>query len=161
MTEIIVAWEPNAETDKRLLQVHAYWTGICHDGRPPERVDFSPAAIPHLLPWILLVDVLDNPRDFRFRLVGTAFTQIVRQDLTGLRVTEAFPPEFASRVLDGWNEVIANGGPNWARGKLWKKEREFIHWQGVILPFWSPGGAISQLLAAAAFHFSDDSLVEA
>jgi len=151
MSDIIVEREPHPDTDKRLLQVHAYWSNIRQDGRPPERNDFNPAAIPHLLPNIFLVDVLNDPRDFCFRLVGTTFLKATSQNLTGLKVTEAFPPEFSSQVLAGWNNVVEKGGPNWARGKVWMKEREFISWQGVALPFQSPGGEVLQLLGGAVF----------
>jgi len=158
MTNIIVEREPNFATDKRLLQVHAYWSRICCNGQPPDRSDYNPADIPHLLPNIFLVDVLNDPRDFRFRLVGTAFLKATRQELTGLRITEAFPPEFSSQVIAGWNDVIENGGPNWARGKVWKKEKEFIAWQGVILPFRSRSGEALQLFGGAAFSMGNEPL---
>jgi hypothetical protein len=155
MIDIIVEKEPSSATDNRLLQVHAYWSSIRINEQPPNRSDFDPADIPDLLPNIFLVDVLSNPRDFRFRLVGTAFLQATTRDLTGLRITEAFPPEFSSQVLAGWNNVVENGGPNWARGQVWQKEREFIAWQGVILPFRSPSGQALQMLGGAVFSIGN------
>jgi hypothetical protein len=108
-------------------------------------------AIPKLLPSVFLVDVLDDPRGFRFRLVGTAFTQAAGQELTGLRIGEIFPPEFQAQVFDGWNAIVENYGPNWALGMMWLKERDYLQWQGVLLPLQSQNGKIDLLMGAGVF----------
>ena len=148
---ITVERAPNPNTAKSLLQAHAYWLSLCSEGSTPYRRDFKPTAIPGLLPSICLIDVLNGPRDFRFRLVGTAFRDVSGQELTGRLIGEVFPPEFRQEVFDGWNAIVENGGPNWASGRLWLKEREFLNWQGVALPLRAPSGETDQLLGAAAF----------
>lgn len=48
-----------------------YWCRLRRDGHLlPRRADLDPMDIPHLLPTISLVDVLTDPPDFRFRLIG-------------------------------------------------------------------------------------------
>jgi hypothetical protein len=138
-------------TDKRLLELHAYWLSLSSEGSTPYRGAFKPAAIPSLLPSIFLIDVLNGPRNFRFRLVGTTFKTASGQELTGRLISEVFPPEFHQEVFDGWNAVVENGGPNWARGRFWLKEKDFLNWQGVALPLRAPNGATDQLLGAATF----------
>jgi len=150
MAPITVEWAPNATTDRRLLELHAYWLTLGRDGTVPDRKRFNPRAIAKLLPSVFLVDVLDDPRDFRFRLVGTAFTQAAGQELTGLRIGEIFPPEFQAQVFDGWNAIVENYGPNWALGMMWLKERDYLQWQGVLLPQ-SQNGKIDLLMGAGVF----------
>lgn len=150
MSDIVVASSPDAATDRRLLAVHAYWASLAENGAVPARREFLPAEIPELLPFIFLVDVLEAADDFRFRLVGTKFTEAVRQDLTGRTVREIFPAPFAQQVLEGWFRVVRDGGPNWARGKMWEPARAFLNWQGLVLPL-KTGDGIGQLLGAAVF----------
>lgn len=70
---IAVNWDVTAAIDQRLHQLHAYWKSRCRDRQMPSRSDIDPIDVPTLLPCIFLVDVLNDPRDFRFRLAGTHF----------------------------------------------------------------------------------------
>ena len=63
----------------------AYWESIRGDRAMPRRSDLDPAEIPRLLPFAMLVDALENPRDFRFRLVGTEIDAITAVSLRGQR----------------------------------------------------------------------------
>lgn len=47
-----------------------YWCQLRGDREFPCRADLDPLDIPHLLPTISLIDVLTDPVDFRFRLIG-------------------------------------------------------------------------------------------
>jgi len=152
-TSIFVEWAPNDATDKKLLDLYTHWQSLRTGNALPYRKDFRPAAIARLLPWGFLVDVLNNPRDFRFRLVGSKFLTASGQELTGRLIGEAFPPEFRKEVFEGWNTVVEKGGPNWATGTVWVKEKDFMKWQGVILPLREESGTINQLIGAAAFNF--------
>jgi hypothetical protein len=152
LRSIVVESTPNSTTDKRLLDLYAYWQALRRGDSIPFRKDFRPAAVSRLLPSILLIDVLNNPRDFRFRLAGNDFLTATGQELTGRLIGEVFPPEFRQDVFERWNAVVENGGPNWGRGKLWIKERDFMNWQGVVLPLRAEDGSVHQLLGAAAFE---------
>ena len=123
LRSIVVEWTPNLATDRLLLDVYAYWQSLRRGDSIPYRTDFRPVAVTTSLPSIFLIDVLNNPRDFRFRLVGTAFMTVTGQELTGRLIGEVFPPEFRQQVFEGWNAVVENGGPNWGSGQLWIKEK--------------------------------------
>ena len=48
------------------------------------RRDMDPLDItPKLLPWIMILDVEEAPRRFRYRLVGTRVVELLDRDLTG------------------------------------------------------------------------------
>ena len=70
----------------------------------PRRSDIDPAEIPRLLPFVMLVDVLTEPLDFRFRLVGTEIDAITSIGLRGQRFSEN--PRLASGS-NIWNDYQA------------------------------------------------------
>ena len=83
--EVIVGDIDRAE----LRALHRYWLGKCDGRNHPARVDIDPTEIPALLPHVMLVEVLDRGRKFRFRLVGTAVAR--GKDPTGCFLHEAAP----------------------------------------------------------------------
>jgi hypothetical protein len=73
---------------ERLRAAYAYWLGKCKGRLMPSRSDIDPTDIPKLLPYVTLIDVLADPLDFRYRLIGTETRNISRRDYTGLRFSE-------------------------------------------------------------------------
>jgi len=148
---ITANWEMSAAADPRLRQIHAYWQSRCGDRRMPSRADIDPVDVPALLPFIFLVDVLSDPRDFRFRLTGTHFRDFSGLELTGLRIGEAFPPEFAAEVHHHWSSCVDRGLPAVGSGRLWLPGRDHVGWEGVILPLSPDGASANMLLGGVIF----------
>src|SRR4051794_32338479 len=65
-----------------------YWNLKRGDRRMPSRKDIDPVEIPRLLSSTALVDVLRDPLDFRFRLLGTAIDNISSRNMCGVRFSE-------------------------------------------------------------------------
>jgi hypothetical protein len=63
------------------LDLYRHWLGKSCGRVMPARRDIDPLDIPKVLPHIALVHKLDG--QFRFRLVGTDITKMIRRDLTG------------------------------------------------------------------------------
>ena len=72
--------EPNlsgrVEIDPKHLEhptlgfLRAYWEGK-RGGRPmPSRADINPSEMKQHLSWLVMLDVLEGGRDFRYRLIG-------------------------------------------------------------------------------------------
>ena len=77
-----------AEPDLR--ELYRYWSGKRGMRSFPARAEIAPDEIKRLLPFVLLVDVLDGGRHFRYRLVGTDAAAGI--DPTGKLMHEAVPP---------------------------------------------------------------------
>jgi len=75
-------------TSKNLQDGLAYWQRIRGGRLMPSRADLDPLHIPQLLPHVMLIDVLREPLDFRFRLLGSMIDRIVARDYRGLRFSE-------------------------------------------------------------------------
>lgn len=58
----------------------------------PSRRDITPANLRLQLPEMLLADVIDGGRDFRYRLVGTRLTPFFATDPSGKLMSEALAP---------------------------------------------------------------------
>jgi hypothetical protein len=69
-------------------QARSYWERIRGSRNMPRREDLDPVDIPRLLPFVMLVDVLTEPLDFRFRLIGTAIQAIVARNYVGRPFSE-------------------------------------------------------------------------
>ncbi|HVI90552.1 MAG TPA: PAS domain-containing protein [Dongiaceae bacterium] len=70
-----------------------YWQVIKTD-RLPSRLDIDPIDIPDLLPNIMLLDVLEGGKDFRYRLAGTAVERNFGAPIKGLTlgaIVQSFP----------------------------------------------------------------------
>jgi hypothetical protein len=137
--------------DFRLRQIHAHWTAMHRGDQMPLRDDFHASELKSVLPYLFLVEVL--PGDFRLRLTGTHFETFAQQKLTGLRVTEAFPPDFSAAVKKLWGEAVETRRPLHAIGQLWVPSRNYVRWEGIILPLASHNGAVEHLLGGVVFSY--------
>jgi len=53
-----------------MYEIVEYWRSLFRGEILPNRSDIDPTKIPRLLPGIILVDVLHDPYQFKFRLIG-------------------------------------------------------------------------------------------
>ena len=60
-----------------------YWRTLSAGREMPARRDIDPVDIPDLLPYVLMVDVLYDPPDFRYRLMGEHIVTMNRRSLAG------------------------------------------------------------------------------
>ena len=150
-TSIIAEWTPHLTSDRRLLKLHTYWLKLCRNGDIPLSTEFLPVPIRDLQRLVFLVDVLEGPRDFRYRQVGEAVTKSMRQDISGRRLGDVFPPAIQADIRRDWSAAVARRQPRWARGPMWALPRDFLSWKGVILPLRSDAGDVVQLVGAAVY----------
>lgn len=82
------------------LSLRSYWQGLHKKGVAPSRADIEPLEIPGLLPHLLLLDVIPEPLDFRYRLIGTHIVSRSVSDYTGQLVSN-LPGQQPPSVI--WN----------------------------------------------------------
>jgi len=85
-----ILWSPALE-DLRVPQLaflQDYWTEHRGDRRAPEITDIDPQRLRPALGYIVLLDVLNDGRDFRVRLYGSIVAAVSGFDLTGKLVAE-------------------------------------------------------------------------
>lgn len=89
----------------------AYWHRIRGARRMPSRKDLDPLDIPELLPYVMLIDVLRDPLDFRFRLLGTGHDAIVASNYKGVRFSELAHLRRGNAVWDEYERVAVERTP--------------------------------------------------
>lgn len=141
---------PNAPVDKVISEALAYWDRIRGERPMPSRADFHPMDIPRLLPYVMLIDVL-QPLDFQFRLLGTAHDQIISGDYRGRRFSELPHMAPGNPVWQQFETVVADRQPLHGTvsyvGAMEFVPREIEH---CLMPLSANGRDVDMILVAAA-----------
>lgn len=98
-------------TVPQLRTLSELWLSKCSGGMIPSRADFTDED---LRPWfgnLLLVDVVEGPHRFRFRLMGTSLVDAASRELTGKFFDEADISGYEPDVLDDYDEVMKTRTP--------------------------------------------------
>lgn len=110
-------WERTSSLDvlrwcnRKTTELYQYWDSRRGPRPMPRRADIDPLEMRDWLSRIALIDVKDGGEAFRYRLVGTALTELRGSDPTGLEVESAWPAEDAEVVLAAYRQVAAQKGP--------------------------------------------------
>jgi hypothetical protein len=84
-------------------ELFAYWAARRQGARLPARRDIDPAGFKRLLPTVSLIDVLQDPVDFRLRLAGTGLYGVYGREITGRRLGEVYN----SSAADYWRVELS------------------------------------------------------
>ena len=99
-------------TQPLLAAAHRLWDAMRGDRPMPGPGDLDPVGLPlDLLPWSILTDVLEEGRDFRYAMLGSAITQMARRDFTGLRFSELDHIRPGSQLWTQRMTVVEMGRP--------------------------------------------------
>ncbi|HET8728424.1 MAG TPA: PAS domain-containing protein [Alphaproteobacteria bacterium] len=138
----------------RLQTLYDYWQAKRLNRPMPSRADIDPIEIqPSLLPYLLLVEVVDNGRRFRYRLAGTAFREIAGVELTGRYVDEILPGSiYSGYIVELHREAVATRRPIYSESAHVSPtggvERFF---RRLMLPLSVDGISIDMVLAGEVF----------
>ena len=98
-----------ANCDDGVREFFLLWKSKCRAGRLPSRNDINPTEMPHLLPNIMLIDVIPPGTRFRYRLVGTGEVRHRGFDPTGKTLEEAYSG-LDGDYCDGNYRYVASSG---------------------------------------------------
>lgn len=139
---------PPGVGEPAFAMLHRYWESKRHAGRLPARSDIDPTEIPALLPQLLLFEVVagaDGPR-FRFRLAGTAFTNLVGRDVTGFCLDELGPPERVWPVAEALAAVVRTSRPAYLAGRLTLRSEHYMVAKRLGFPLAADGAHVDMIL---------------
>lgn len=123
-----------------------YWDGKRRGRTMPMRADLDPVDIPSLLHYVFLIDVALDPRVLRYRVFGTALTQLFRGDLTGCEVGAGSRPEHLPGILARYASILEHGTPFFHRESMHECTNDFTAVERIILPLSRDGTRIDQLI---------------
>jgi hypothetical protein len=135
-----------------LRRLHGYWLARRGDRPLPRRADIDPLDLPWLLGDLLLIDVLREPLNFRFRVFGTAIVQMAGFDVTG-KTLDQFPlDDMRGPLRTSYEAAVAARRPL-AVSRRFHRDRYYFDYESLILPL-GDGDEVSQLLIGTKLHGS-------
>lgn len=140
-----------------LAAVFDYWNGK-RGARPmPARADINPPDLREHLGWIILLDVLPDLSDFRYRLIGTKVARYFGGDSTGQTVSEAFKPFGAGAVkgvLAIHRKTARDCVPVVAHGEAAWLAEGYDNFATIYLPLSDDGKVCNMILSAFVFDYA-------
>ena len=126
-------------------QLYTLWQSL--PGTPPHFSHFKPGVVdPAILPNSVLMDVLGEGKDYKFRVYGTAHVAHFGADLTGLTVSEVEKINPASKIIrQVYDRVIADRDAVFFTLDYLNKNDVVKRATGVMLPLADDDDKISRL----------------
>lgn len=127
-------------------ELFAYWAALRAGGRLPARRDIDPGAFKRHLPTVSLIDVLREPRDYRFRLAGTGLYGVYGREITGRRISEVYAPPAADYWRAELDKVVAERRPSVGAHNLAWRGASHLSILWLRLPLASNGYDVDMML---------------
>lgn len=139
--------------DTGLIRFYDYWISLRGGRTMPACADVDPLRIPpEFLPNLMLIDVLNAPRRYRYRLIGTQVIAATGENRTGQTFESVGFFKANPVVLEQYNCVVENGRPlhslepftNFATGATYDVDR-------LLLPLSGAGRTVDMLMVLFRF----------
>jgi len=140
-------------SDPDLVRFYDYWAALRGSRAMPSRKDLDPLKISsEFLPNLMLIDVLHDPRRYRYRLIGTHVVAASGEDRTGRIFDNVGFFKVHPTVIQQYDSVVDSGQPfysleaftNLRTGSTYEVDR-------LLLPLSNDGQRVDMVLVL--FHF--------
>jgi hypothetical protein len=143
-----VIWQPKIEqlTPTQLRFLQRYWDDLRGKRPLPRAQEIDALEMRPALGYILLVDVVENGGDFRYRLFGSTVAAVSGFDLTGTLVSEhPASRHVAEFTFASYRAVLARGEPLLTEHGPPAPANTKV-WQRLLLPLAGEDGSIIRFL---------------
>lgn len=134
----------------------ALWERLRGTRRFPSRNQLLPRELSDILRNIVLVKVLDEGREYQFRIVGDAMVIAQGASFMGLTLAEIdeMLPRYGSMLRGIYGQVYETREPNAYRGWFSRRadNRSFFH-ESLILPLGEDGKTVDHILVVGVYAF--------
>lgn len=107
----IAALSPDLVNSDRLSRLFRFWKEIRGTQNLPRWADFSPEQLGFILGQITVVDVLRDPLNFRYRLIGTRIEEAGRRGDQGKTLDQVEPASYRDMIGQTFRQVVEFGQP--------------------------------------------------
>jgi hypothetical protein len=146
--EVFAAWSPTqiAGCHSSLQRLFEYWNTRRGARSMPARGDVDPIDLKPLLPQLILIDVVPDPRRYVYRLVGTHEVEMRGGDPTGKAVEEAYYGESAEDTTYYLDRVVRTRQPVLYRGTYQPLSTRTQREDVIFLPLSKDGEAVNMIM---------------
>lgn len=147
---------PNAPEPELLTFIRNYWDKKRGARRMPSRMDIMPWDMKAHVPHVLLADVIDGGKDFRYRLVGTQLQNYFSDNPTGKLMSEAlsaFGTDAIERTIKTYATVATGKKPLRIRGAgaIYAQSAKFF--DALLTPLSDDGQNVNIIFGAFVFEW--------
>ncbi len=149
---------PPASAKPEIVAIYDYWRSKAPaSGLLPGRQHIDPVEIPRLLPNVWLVDVVDDPRRFRVRLIGTMLVDVGIPLRVGDFIVDRLLPEQRAASLVEFESVVQSREPLWFRGGVNLRHDTYVHEvERIFLPLAADGRRVDMLLCLSLIQRAEN-----
>jgi hypothetical protein len=127
-----------------------FWLDVADGGGPPAWRAFDPISMREVLPDVVVVDVLEEPPGFRYRVIGTNVVKIAGRDATGRMLDAELYGDRLEQMIWTFRRCADSGAPLATIGRVHFAEREWITLEHLFLPFTRYGRRLDTILSSLA-----------
>jgi len=115
-----------------------YWNGLRGERRFPARDELTLRGMAAILPYCVIVSIVDSGADYEYRYVGEEQRQAYGVQFKGLRLSkvEAAAPQLGMLLRGAYETVRAHGDPFVVRGRVasGSPDNKCLYHESVFLP---------------------------
>jgi hypothetical protein len=130
----------------RVRELDAWWRGNSRERLLPDRSDLDPAAIPLLLPYILISEI-EQPFRVRYRLIGTEVVHVTGLNFTGHYLDQLIPPGEEESWLAHYRHCFETARPIYGLSTVKTLAGGSFSYEYGIWPLTKGGSEVSQFIA--------------
>lgn len=144
--------------EPRIRRILEHWFDLKVDKPMPSFQQLDPINISYALEIVWIVDVENEPRDFRYRLIGEHIRTAYAENIVGKTLRDIIDPDIEERVYGYYNRVVDEPAVVHIVGRVYAEDRQPARGERIILPL-SDGegdpGAVARLLGATIHSWAD------
>jgi len=128
-----------------------HWESLKHGREAPLRSDFDPIEIPSLLPYVLLIEVVDGGRDFKYTVIGGHIRQYFLGNWTGSLISTLPHVDPDGQLMTNLKTVTETRRPIDTPVDYVGPMKDIRKNDEIILPLLDTDGTVSHLLIFIEF----------
>jgi hypothetical protein len=129
----------------KLRRLHQDWLDRRRGRAMPSRRDFDVLDLTYILGDLNLLDVLNDPLRFRFRVHCTSAVERLGFDLTGKTVDDYPDPAYRDMANEYYAEVVEARAPKRVLRDPYHFRSRVLRWEALILPLSADGQNVDML----------------
>jgi hypothetical protein len=139
---------PMAETENNKAShlIYEQWQRKRGIRAMPARADFDPLELKPILPQLILIEVMHDPPDFRYRLAGTMSRDLRGVEVTGHSVLELVPRQHGLMLWNDLCEMQRTLEPQYVQVSVISREGEPLSYRVLRLPLGVDGQTLDMIM---------------
>ena len=131
-----------------------YWQTKCpaDPNLLPSRNDIKAPDLGRIMTRVIIVDIIDDPRDIQYRLIGTFLRDFFHEDYTGKRFSELEGKGPGSKIWQLHEHVLKSRRPIFCNQPYVGPKADYMQVASLFLPLASDHMNIDKIMAVLNFE---------